>query len=400
MNRGLQSFNELERPLLTCLGNVLSSACASGPGGGVHRIRVLLPIGSRGSLPFFWFLKQAQHDGRLPAFDLVPRFSVFSIENLSEILQSDQIADPPYREACRFPERDIRRVVYDDIAVGLQGLLDDFNGEPGAGPGLILDFDEVNTLSNLRERAKIYERLRIPEGLDYHVVSVIGTGRANVKKVNEGEFAAVRANWSAGFHYSELVLPSWISWSDDEPFFKQIGIEYPAVAVPGAELVSNLVRKTFVDSAGQRRNGFGLFYHRFFRVFGDELVRDHAPSGYLAFLHVDAATRRQIMSAGNVLLASQRAFDAAVKSCREAGALKRDFRLPELEFDESRCTASDIYSGKPVLSGFSSSLLGQPIRFRDPFMLLDSGSEDKRLQMVRSTYAVGSSLAKSTDSEQ
>ena len=88
----------------------------------------------------------------------------------------------------------------------------------------MLDMDEVNTLSNLRERSKIYAMLELPEGCRYQVLSVIGSGRKNVKAANQEEFELVSADWPSGMRHEEMVLPSWISWSDDEEFFDRVGI--------------------------------------------------------------------------------------------------------------------------------------------------------------------------------
>ena len=381
---GLQSFAEISAPLLDWLRGLHARFPSAD---------ILIPIGSRGTIPLAWFVKAACEAGEFPGWEVRFRYTIFSIENLSEMLLGGQIREPGWTQACRQPASDLRAPLYATIAESLQEDLAGASSVRGDRPVLIIDADEVNTLSNLRERAKIYSSLRIPDTAMLHVLSVIGTGRRNVKVENEQEFRQIRPSWSESIDYDEIIVPSPISWSDDEVFFDRIGIRYPPMAVPHPSFVTGLVRQSFVDDQGVRRSGYGLFYLEFYRQFGVFLGENPGVDLWLRWFEASRSQIERIFGPATILSASHRALLGAVDACAGRGALKREFAPPPLDHDVENGQVLNSHNGKPLLRIHSVSMLGQELSYRYPFALIsERGSQyrdqcygfiEQQLQAVR-----------------
>lgn len=222
--------------------------------------------GSRGSLPFvaglnYIHTKKIRENMRLR---VIPH--VHSIENLLEIVSDyDKVQD--YNSY-----KPVMDAIYEDIADSLSRKIADVLDPEKRS--LLTDWDEVNTGRNFVERFKIYNSLEFPEDVSFYIVSFMGERRKRLEHNRVKTFHRLFEKSPPNYMTVNALLENPLTWSDNEPLYSTLGLEYPGIAVPPYSYITNLLRM----------NALPEFYMNFFKNFSTIFSESNTDLSYCLVL--------------------------------------------------------------------------------------------------------------------
>lgn len=207
---------------------------------------------SRGSFPFLEALNYLEKNGEDNLrFRIIPH--IFSIENLAEIITNYQKYSREHHTLTLYG-------YYNEIAKHMSKKIKNFCTPDSET--ILTDWDEICTGRNIVQRSKIYSQLKFSPKVPFYLISFINKPKLESPNVNR--FKKNFRTSPKNFKTLDVLLDSDISWSDNEDFFSEIGLEYPNIAVPNSQYLYSLVKKEAILP----------FYTNFFHKFSEELAKE------------------------------------------------------------------------------------------------------------------------------
>lgn len=308
---------------------------------------------SRGSFPFLEAMDFVSRNLRSNlTLRAIPH--IFSLENLVEIISNyDTVKYSLYQP--------IISNIYDNIATEMTRKVK--KNAKNTSNFVLSDWDEVCTGSNISERIKIYNRMKIPKKIPFNIISFISEGRRRLDSTNVKSFKRNFKKSPTNYSTYDILMKNPIEWSDDEVFYSKLGLEYPGIAVPDFKYLGHFIRKEALP----------IFYSSFLLQYGKELSKG-ASVLYELFRPFVESDSDHLFDEENILISSYMAFENALSVVdRHKGIKDRKLLKAEFEFDYDGGMLLEKKSGRPILNrNMPENRLseGDYSKYRYPFTLV------------------------------
>jgi hypothetical protein len=369
----LSSMEELAEPILTILRSIETKSDVIG-----KEYLLGFLFSSRGSFPFLKAIDYLHSSGAFQppiTFEIIPH--IFSLENLFEIVSDfDSFKYSAYSH--------ILTPIYQEISDKITEKVNVVCCQNGKA--IFTDWDEVNTGSNLVERMKIYNNLKIPEKISFHLASFIGASGDNLRTQHIRAFERRRKQSPSNYFFHDIKAKKLISWSDNESFFFDAGLEYPGIAVPPQETIRNILT----------RRGLTMFYHEFFRNHANQIataIGNMSDIRYKLLPWPSQGVYSMLSEEEDILQRSYTAFILTMNKMDSEGVIRKGYDpLGRYEIDPDRGQVLRIKSRKKeyqvLLERKHPKTQPDWMPYRQPFVLFyDQEREDSKIiNLMMSKY--------------